>query len=137
MAPMLGSAGRRHGSCCRTYPLGPDCVDFSYDNQTQRRYEQRAWEREVDMERADVDEPVRIEVDLNSRDGRGRVRARLDDRERRTLLVGAEVVLVDPVEGIRTQGELVRVERATGVAAFKANWWGFEEDVGSANVRAC
>lgn len=134
---MLGSAGRRHGSCCRQDRLGPDCVDFSYNNRTQRRYERRAWEREVDMERAGVDEPVRVDVDFNSRDGRGRVRARLGDRERRTLLVGATVVLVDLVEGIRTEGELVRVERGTGLAAFKVNWWGFEEDGPSAARGVC
>lgn len=69
---------------------------------------------------------LRIAVDFNERDGHGYVRARLGDA-RRTVLVGTDVVLFDTVEGIQTEGELVRIERDTGIAAFKVNWWGFEK----------
>lgn len=69
---------------------------------------------------------MRVAVDFNDRDGHGYVCARLGDA-RRTVLVGTEVVLFNTIEGVQTEGELVRVERGTGIAAFKVNWWGFEE----------
>lgn len=75
---------------------------------------------------AGKDARIRIAVDFNARTGREHLRTRLAD-ERRTLRVGAQVVLVDPVEGIQTDGKLVDVNRETGLAAFKVNWWGFED----------
>ena len=49
---MLGRAAHRHSSCCRVdrKHLGPDCTDYSFDNQTQRRWERRRWQREVELE---------------------------------------------------------------------------------------
>lgn len=57
MAAMLGRAARRHSSCCRVVPLGPDCTDFSKSKQTQRQIEKREWRRElraVPQEREDA-----------------------------------------------------------------------------------
>jgi len=72
---------------------------------------------------------VRIDVDFNERDGHGRIRTRVGD-ERRALPLGAQVVLIDPIGGIQTEGELVRIERDTGIAAFKVDWHGFEAVTG-------
>lgn len=122
MPPMLGRAADRHGSCCGG-PPGIDCADYSSTRRIQRKYEKRQWQREEAVVESTT---VRIDVDFNERDGHDYVRAQVGDK-RRTLLVGTSVVLVDPIDGIQTEGELKRIERGTGIAAFKVNWWGFED----------
>lgn len=47
--PMLGRAADRHGSCCGA-PPGIDCSDYGLTKGAQRRYEDRRWRREEDMD---------------------------------------------------------------------------------------
>jgi hypothetical protein len=71
--------------------------------------------------------PVRVQIDLNSRDRNGHVRARISS-VRGTVRKGDRVIAFEPDDRVAANAEVVRVDAGRGFLYLEVDWDSLDDD---------